>query len=121
MTHRDKVARFEQLLKDRGYWVSNAIPPAWRLLWRFGFKAPPPYFLSFPIGALSAGLPFGIVWGAFMWLIFWWVMPPWVMIVMASLAAVIFGLAMAAFWRIQSHRLGLQSWQQFPDGKQLNA
>jgi Family of unknown function (DUF6404) len=113
MTHREKVACFEQLLKDRGYWISNAIPPACRLLWRIGFETPPPYFLSFSVGVLSAGLPFGILWGAVMWL--------WPderssesVLVSSALVGLFFGLSMAIFWRLQARSLGLPAWGNFP-------
>jgi hypothetical protein len=38
MTHKQKVAHFKQLLRDRGYGQSNAIPPACQLLWLLGFE-----------------------------------------------------------------------------------
>jgi hypothetical protein len=38
MTHKQKVAHFKQLLRDRGYGRSNAIPPACQLLWLLGFE-----------------------------------------------------------------------------------
>ena len=115
MTHQEKVACFEQLLKDRGYWKSNAIPPACRLLWFLGFKTPPPYFLSFPIGFLSAALPFAILSGTFMW-VFVWQDDKSVAyaITTATLTSLFVGLAMAAFWRSQSKTLRLPAWQDFP-------
>jgi hypothetical protein len=61
MTHKQKVAHFKQLLRDRGYWRSNAIPPACQLLWLLGFETPPPYFLSFWTGVAVAGVPYGSI------------------------------------------------------------
>jgi hypothetical protein len=114
VTHQEKVAQFERLLRDRGYWKSNAIPPACQLLWRLGFKTPPPYFLSFPIGMLSAGLPFGVLWGVFMWLFVWpddMSLPSAVL--SALLAGTFFGFLVAIFWRLQARSLSLPAWDKF--------
>lgn len=115
MTHREKVECFEQLLRNRGYWISNAIPPVSRLLWLLGLQTPPPYFLSFWAGALTAGIPFGVLWGTFMWLFLW----PTDRSVGAAIgssaaAATFFGVFMAMFWRAQAKKLGLCSWDTFP-------
>ena len=118
MPHEQKVAAFEQLLRERGFWVSNAIPPACRLLWRLGYMVPPPCFLSFPIAALAAGIPFAVLYGAFMWMIVW---PANVTLAHAltssTFAGVFYGLAMATFWRIRRKQLQLPSWDEFPRAK----
>jgi hypothetical protein len=119
MTHAEKVACFEKLVRDRGYWVSNAIPPVWRLLWRWGYKTPPPCFLSFPVAALSAGIAFAIVYGIFMWLVVW---PANVALTRAltssTIAGILYGLAMATYWRIRAKQLELPAWDDFPRSKQ---
>jgi Family of unknown function (DUF6404) len=119
MTHEEKVERFEQLLRDRGYWVSNAIPPLWRLLWRIGAEVPPPYFLSFSSAFLFSGVPFGILWAVFMWITVWHGRPLPVVVVSAVIAALLFGLIMGGFWRSKSRKLRLPSWQKFPEESQF--
>ena len=115
MTHRDKVACFEQLLRDRGYWLSNAIPPAYRFMWLLGIEAPPPYFLSFPVGFLTSGAMFGTGWGVFMWFVFWSDrLPILAAIGLSLLAGGMVGLLMAAFWRYQAKKLRLSTWEAFP-------
>lgn len=118
MTHREKVACFEQLLRDRGYWISSAIPPVTRLLWRLGIEAPPPYFLSFGAAVLLAGVPFAFFWGAIMWLIKWQFsyLPLVQFIPVAAFAGLLFGFSMAVVWRRCADNLRLKSWSQFPDG-----
>jgi Family of unknown function (DUF6404) len=118
VTHEQKVACFEKLIRDRGYWVSNAIPPLCRLLWRMGYKTPPPCFLSFPVAAISAGLAFAFIYGAFMWLFVW---PANValsrVLTMCAVAGILYGLAMATFWRIRAKQLDLPAWNDFPRAK----
>jgi Family of unknown function (DUF6404) len=113
MRHDQKVARFEQMLADRGHRQADAIPPMWRLLWKLGATTPPPYFLAFPIGALMAGLPFGLALGLIMTLLsallpnFVGAMRPMTVL----LSALIFGLLMAGLWRWESKKLRLPSWE----------
>jgi len=118
VTHEQKVACFEKQLRDRGYWVSNAIPPVCRLLWRLGYKTPPPCFLSFPVAAISAGVAFAIVYVTFMWLIVWPAnVAPSRVLTSTTLAGIVYGLAMATFWRIRAKQLDLPSWDEFPRPK----
>jgi hypothetical protein len=115
VTHQEKVACFEQLLRERGYWISNAIPPACRLLWLLRLQTPPPYFLSFTAGVLTAGIPFGVFWGTFNWLLFWPADKSIGAAIGASaVAATFFGVFMALFWHVQAKKLGLRSWDAFP-------
>jgi hypothetical protein len=115
VTHSEKVSCFEQLLRKRGYWLSNAIPPASRLLWKLGIEAPPPYFLSFTTGALVSGLSFGLIFGAINSLFIW---PANISntraFVQTAIASIFFGLAMATFWRSQAQSLKLPPWNDFP-------
>ncbi len=118
MTHEQKVAAFEKQLRDRGYWISNAIPPACRLLWRMGFKVPPPCFLPFPVAALSAGIAFALIYAIFMWLFVWPAnITPQGALISATAAGVLYGLAMAAFWHIRAKQLDLPPWKDFPREK----
>jgi hypothetical protein len=122
VTHREKVECFEQLLRDRGYWISNAIPPACRTLWLLGLQTPPPYFLSFTAGVLAAGIPFGVFWATFNWLLFW----PADKSVGAALessamVATVFGVIMALSWRAKARKLGLPSWDTFPQSASVGS
>ncbi len=116
MRHEEKVAYFEKILRERGYRIPDAIPPVWRLLWRLGFKTPPPCFLPFMIGVLIAGLPFGCFWGMIMWFIFWGNQGVSAALALGSvvMTGLLFGLFRAIFWFLQSKKLQLQDWDSFP-------
>ena len=115
MTHSEKVAHFEQLLRDRGYWVSNAIPPACRLLWWLGFETPPPYFLSFAKGALVSGIPFGIVYTVFMSAYNWMTGESSGHVVFSFVfVTIFFGVCMGGFYSSQGRSLNLPDWKDFP-------
>jgi Family of unknown function (DUF6404) len=116
MRHDQKLAYFEQMLRDRGDCVADGLPPAWRLLWKLGGKMPPPYFLPLPIGILAAGLPFGLSLGLIMSLVsrfspdlvgsrIW---------LTAIISGSFFGVFMAWFWRSRSRKLQLPDWKRFP-------
>jgi hypothetical protein len=124
MTHHEKVANFRQLLRERGYWRSNAIPPAFQLLWLLGFETPPPYFLPFWTGVVVAGVPFGFFMGVFNYFFNYFISAPFIVTLSAgSLVSAMstsvffglpFGLLMAMFWRRKSQKLQLPDWDNFP-------
>ncbi len=116
MRHEEKVVYFERMLRERGYRISDAIPPVWRLLWRLGFKMPLPCFLPFMIGVLIAGLPFGCFWGIIMWFIFWGNQGVSAALALSSvvMTGLLFGLFRAIFWFLQSKKLQLHDWDSFP-------
>jgi hypothetical protein len=132
MTHKQKVAHFKQLLRDRGYWRSNAIPPACQLLWLLGFETPPPYFLPFWTGVVVAGVPYGCLMGLFMGVvphfIYWFlgggniiagfsVLLTIFAIFIGSISGLGFGLIMALFSQRQARKLQLPDWADFPSPK----
>lgn len=116
MTHRKKVAHFKRLLRSRGFWRSNAIPPATHILWWFGFEVPPPYFLTFAQGALVAGIYFALMFGILMSALALCAggHPTTAILVTSVTAGTCFGLFMATLWRIQARRLHLTTWQDYP-------
>jgi Family of unknown function (DUF6404) len=116
MSHNQKVVYFEQMLRDRHYRISTAIPLLWRLLWRLGFKTPPPHFLPFLPNVILAGLPFGGVLGIMMWFPFWRNegRSNTEILIFVIITGLIFGLLTATPWRIESERLQLPDWSSFP-------
>jgi hypothetical protein len=116
MTHDQKVEEFKRILRVRGYWMSNAIPPMWRLLWKLGFKTPPPYFLPFLTGAIYAGVFFFSSLLMIRWLISWYI--PKTMnpsdVAIIGIAGIFFGIAMSITWRSKSQKLHLPDWDSFP-------
>ena len=91
---------------------STAFPPAWRLLWRAGWRVPPPLFLSFGILAVATGLAFGVFWGLAMLLMstFTSVSVTWSS---ACLAGICFGLLFSALMRMKASRYNLPSWADY--------
>jgi hypothetical protein len=116
MRHNQKVVYFEQMLRDRHYRISSAIPLLWRLLWRLGFRTPPPYFLPFLPNVILAGLPFGGIWGVMMWFLFWRneEMSNAAVLISVIMAGLIFGLLTATQWRKEAKKLQLPDWSSFP-------
>jgi hypothetical protein len=117
MTHQQKVAYFKQLLQERGYWRSNAIPPACQLLWLLGLETPPPYFLPFWTGVMVSGISFGLSMGIAhsIFQIIIGTMPTLLSSIGFTIVSGLpFGLMMATFWRMQARKLRLPNWHHFP-------
>ena len=117
MTFSEKLERMHAHLSELGLKEAAFAPPLYRLLWRLGIEVPPPLFSSFASIAMIQGALFGIGWGALMWFAFWSrqnVAFPWQLAVAAALlAALLFGLFMAAMVRRQARRLGLPLWHEY--------
>ena len=116
VTHEEKVEHFEADLRSRGFWIINACPPAMRVLWRFGYQIPPPYFLPFGIAWLTSGTGFGLGFGVLggLFVYFTALVPLAALIISAAIAGSLFGFFMALFWFVQRRRLGLPSWREYP-------
>jgi Family of unknown function (DUF6404) len=116
MTHDQKVEEFKRILRLRGYWLSNAIPPMWRLLWKLGFKTPPPYFLPFLTGAIYAGSFFIGSLLVSRWFISWFIPKSIDLsdLVIIAVSGIFFGVSMSMTWRGASQKLHLPSWDIFP-------
>lgn len=123
MTHRQKVECLIVDLGRRGVGAYTVAPPLFRLLWLLGLEVPPPLFLGFGKLTLGMGVPFGLFWGAFMWLVQWRTESVSVeAAALASVAVVVFfGLSMAAYYRWKAKRLGLPSWANYPEPALPNA
>ncbi len=117
MTHSQKVERLIADLGKQGVSPYTVAPPLFRLLWALGLQAPPPFFLRFFPLTLLAGTFFGILWGVCMWLIQWqaWHMPVEVVLVLAAVAGLAFGMSLAAYYRWKAARLQLPPWDCYPE------
>ncbi len=112
-SHRHKVAQFSKLLRDRKDY--SGAPILLRLLWKMGFKIPPPYFLSFPVAwilsCLSNGLSVGFALalaGVFFGLF------PWDMIILfACFSGLVNGSIRAVLWRTTAKKMYLPKWKDF--------
>lgn len=99
-------------LHKTGIWRSNYEPPLIRLLWRLGFKLPPPHFAPFFFVALLTGIFFGACWGGIMWLVHWshvgmGVLPA---VKGSGIAGLAFGTSMALYYAYGRVKYKLPSW-----------
>ena len=100
------------LLEKTEIWRSSYKPPVLQLLWRFGFDVPPPHFASFFANFTIGGVCFGTVWGFFMWVALWsrQGLPLSGAAFAALIAGLLFGFAMAAYFRYSAQKHGLPKW-----------
>ena len=115
MTHDEKVALLLKDLRQRGISEYTTAPPLYRLLWRLGITAKPPFFASFWSLVVTMGVLFGVLWGILMWFSGWQgELPVSTAIGLAVLAGVLFGLIMAAYYRRKARQLALPRWEDYP-------
>ncbi|GAB4088786.1 DUF6404 family protein [Hydrogenophaga soli] len=107
-----KRAEALRLLMATGIRESNYRPPILRLMWRLGFRVPPPNFMSFARVAGAAGVFVGVGWGAAMWLLQWRAMnvPLSVAFWGSTLVGVFFGLCMATYYAHGRMKHHLPPW-----------
>ena len=114
MSHQEKIERLIADLSEQGVSPQTTAPPMFRLLWSLGLKIPPPFYMRFSSLALLAGVPFGVLWGLFMWLLFWRSRVGLEhMVLFSLLAGVFFGLAMAGYYCWKFRRLKLPPWDSY--------
>ncbi|HSX65549.1 MAG TPA: DUF6404 family protein [Pseudoxanthomonas sp.] len=103
------------LLETKGLGKNNYAPPLFRLLWKFGVKAPPPHMAGFAFNGLLMGTFFGVFWALLMWLLLWdrQGTPMALGAVAALFAGTLFGLTMAWYTRYSAHKRGIPRWQDF--------
>ncbi|WP_224816170.1 DUF6404 family protein [Hasllibacter sp. MH4015] len=92
----------------------NYAPPVFRLARAMGLRPRPPHYMSFWRAALILGPAFGLLWGLVMWLLSWRTqdLPVVVAILASLLAGVLFGLAMAAYYRWAGAEAKLSRWEE---------
>lgn len=108
-----------QELRKSDIWISNSMPPALLICWKFGIEAKPPHYNSFLNNALSMGICFGAVWGGLMWFIQWRSLDFSVSGAIASAlaAGIIFGVAMATYYKSSARKHRLSNWEDLPSGE----
>ena len=114
MTHDEKVAYLLKDLGQKGIGQYTIAPRIYRLLWRLGVEVKPPHFANFWSIVVIAGVPFGVVWGIFMRFFVWQQSTPVSPAVgTAALAALVFGLVMAVYFRRRTLKLALPRWEDY--------
>lgn len=93
----------------------NYVPPLHKLLRRMGLKVKPPHYASMPANMLTTGIPFGILWAGLMWLFVWEDqvgMSLSIALWAGFFAGMLFGVAMAIYYRASARKHNLSSWVQ---------
>lgn len=110
-----RLQRALAMLDGKGLPRGTSAPLLYQLLWKLGFRVPPPPMAGFASTALLAGAFFGPVWGLMMWLMLWrrTQMPVDMVLLAMALAGVLFGLAMALYGRWNARRRGIPLWRDF--------
>ncbi|TCZ76924.1 DUF6404 family protein [Lysobacter sp. N42] len=112
MNHHEKLEALYRHAESLGIDRATAAPPAWRLMWRFGWQVPPPLFLGFWPLAFGSGIAFGVLWGLAMLFVAQF-RPVFITWRAATLAGVCFGLLFAAVLRLKASRYNLPSWSEY--------
>jgi hypothetical protein len=115
LSREQRVAALKPHMAAIGIAWSTALPPLWPLLWRLGLDVPPPLFLAFWRIVVWMGGAFALAWGAGMW---WFVWSPHGIrpvfgLAMAAGGGILFGLAMAAYYRAVARKHRLPSWDAY--------
>ncbi|MGJ0630282.1 DUF6404 family protein [Xenorhabdus bovienii] len=112
MTFEQKKERAIAIMESKKMWSSNYAPSLLRMLWKMGFKIPPPPFASFWQIAIPMGIWFAPVWGLFMWFFVWQRQgaSPTSAIISSIFAGIFFGVSMAAYHRWRKKVNNLPDW-----------
>jgi Family of unknown function (DUF6404) len=118
MTFDEKLAAAKDLLASKGIWRAVYAPTVVALLWRVGFKIPPPHFAGFFGTFVFSGTVLGGAWGVLMWLL-WWRhdMSPAVAVGVSVVAGLLVGLCVASYYRYAAHKYAIPAWEDFPGGE----
>ena len=110
-----RLQRALAMLDGKGLPRGTSAPLLYRLLWKLGFRVPPPLMMGLVPNALLMGGFFGPVWGLMMWLMLWRrsQMPVGMVLLAAVLAGVLFGLSMGLYGRWNARRRGIPLWRDF--------
>ena len=121
MTNLSKIEIYEQQMVASGVSKGTASPHAWRILWHFGVRIPPPLFLGFLPLLLILGSTFGLLFGLGMWLfhgIGFIDLSVSSIPMRAAFAGLFFGLFMAAYYRNLARRHSLGVWAAYSGASQ---
>lgn len=110
-----RLQRALVMLDGKGVSRGTSAPLLYRLLWKLGFRVPPPLMTGLVPNALLMGGLFGPIWGLVMWLMVWRrsQMPVGMVLLAMVLAGVLFGLSMGLYGRWNARRRGIPLWRDF--------
>ena len=117
MTSLEKIHLAVEELRARGIRKSVAEPLPYRVFLRTGIAIPPPLFQSFLGLFILHGMFFGVTFGTILACADRRLAPDGA-IILGTVSGAIFGLVMAIHFRVESRRLGLPPWGDFPYGSE---
>src|SRR5262245_43427049 len=99
--YRERMLAIAEQLRAQRVNPYTSAPPIYRLAWVLGLHIRPPLYQTFASLALCMGLGFGILWGLAMWFLIWRGEERSIIVALvgALFAGVLFGLAMAGYYR----------------------
>jgi len=102
-----------ELLAATGMDGRHYEPRLVRLLWRLGIDIPPPHFASSRVAAVMTGTVLSLVWSPCVWWLSWDdPKASWTRIaIVALLGGLLFGVAMALYYRSAARRYNLPPWE----------
>ncbi|WP_437357683.1 DUF6404 family protein [Inquilinus limosus] len=112
-TFEEKLTNAESLIAAKKIPQHKAIPSIYRLLWRIGVKVPPPHFATLWQNICLEGVPFGVIWGFFIWLILWRndERYAWAIVLAPAVAGFLFGTIMASRYRSEARTHAFPRWK----------
>lgn len=111
-TYESRYAAALAELEATPIWLVNAVPLGHHFLKSFGVKPRPPHYMPFWRTALSQGLYFAVIWGAFMYFIEWHDdgMPLGQQLTFAGTAGAFFGISISVYYWYGRWRHKLTDW-----------
>lgn len=108
---KEKVTRALRILERTGMDRGTYLPPMYPAYWKLGIRIPPPHFMSFGGVALVNGLPLGLcVLGLCMMDHETWATSPLAVLLASAVTTLIWGAAVATYYRAGRLRHRLPSW-----------
>lgn len=108
-SYRRRMLSIAKQLRSQRVSQYTSAPPVYRLCWMLGLRIRPPLYQSFASLTFFQGSWLGVLWGLLMWFSLWrnqgWRVTE--AIITSVFAGLLFGLAMATYYRWKASRLKL--------------
>ena len=114
---RRKLALFLGRCEERGEKLHRIAPRALRWLWAMGVEVPPPCFIGFVPLSLTLGGVFAVPMTVGLWVVTLGgaAQSGGAAVASGVLSGLVFGVSMAAYYRVQAGRLGVGRWSDYGD------
>lgn len=113
MDHTEKINRWQQFAKSKGWKSTYPAPHEWIVIKLTGKECTPSFFWPSWILAILFGFSWGIFWAVFMRFTVWQDKTLFQIAVPSIICGFFFGIGMAAFHLYQKRKCGLTTWEEF--------